>query len=177
MKTKFKEIFPVVFITVIVFISVALISGTDSITKDKIEEQKELQIKTMLSEMFPEMSEYAFEDEIYTIYSDGAVAGYAFLAAGRGYGGNIDILVGLEDEETVKGVKIIAQSETPGLGSRISELSFTAGFAGVNVNDVILKKDGGQVDALTGATISSRAVVEAVRTTALEKIQALKERE
>ncbi|MFC1899018.1 FMN-binding protein [Chloroflexota bacterium] len=178
MKVKFiKEIFPVIFITLVVFVSVALLSGTDSITKDRIEYQKELKIQNMLTEMFPNMGEYTFEDEIYTIYSDGVIEGFAFLATGKGYGGKIDILVGLENENTIKGITIITQGETPGLGSRVTESSFTGGFAGITIDGVALKKDGGQVDALTGATISSQAVAEAVRTTALEKVKSLKERE
>ena len=115
---------------------------------------------------------------IYTIYSDGTGIGYAFLAVGKGYGGDIKILIGLEDETTIKGITIIsAEKETPGLGSRIAESSFASKFAGLNIGDVALKQDGGQVDAITGATISSGAVVDAVRTTAMEKVKSLRERE
>ena len=170
-------VFPIIFITIVVFASVGLVTWTDSITKDKIEEQKEQQIQSMLKEMFPSMSEYTFEDDIYAIYSDGAGVGYAFLAVGKGYGGDIDILIGLEDETTIKGITIISQSETPGLGSRIAESSFASKFAGVNIDEVALKQDGGQIDAITGATISSRAVVDAVRATAMEKVKSLRERE
>ncbi|MBA7698037.1 Ion-translocating oxidoreductase complex subunit G [subsurface metagenome] len=178
MKVKtLMGVFPIIFITVVVFASVGLVTWTDSITKDKIEEQKEQQIQSMLKEMFPSMSEYTFEDDIYTIYSDGVGVGYAFLAVGKGYGGDIDILIGLEDETTIKGITIISQSETPGLGSRIAESSFASKFAGVDIGDVALKEDGGQIDAITGATISSGAVVDAVRATAMEKVKSLKERE
>jgi len=172
-----KGVFPIIFITVVVFVSIGLVTWTDSITTDKIEEQKEQQIMSRLKEMFPSMSEYTFEDDIYTIYSNGAGVGYAFLAVGKGYGGDIDILIGLEDETTIKGITIISQSETPGLGSRIAESSFASKFAGLNIGDVALKQDGGQIDAITGATISSGAVVDAVRTTAMEKVKSLKERE
>ncbi|GAI98087.1 unnamed protein product, partial [marine sediment metagenome] len=82
----------------------------------------------------------------------------------------------LEDETTIKGITIISQSETPGLGSRIAESSFASKFARLNIGDVALKEDGGQIDAITGATISSGAVVDAVRTTAMEKVKSLKER-
>ena len=178
MKVKtLTGVFPIIFITIVVFVSVGLVTWTDSITKDKIEEQKEQEIQSMLKEMFPSMSEYTFEDDIYTIYSDGAGVGYAFLAVGKGYGGDIDILIGLEDETTIKGITIISQSETPGLGSRIAESSFAIKFAGLNIGDVALKQDGGEIDGITGATISSGAVVDAVRTTAMEKVKSLGERE
>jgi len=174
---KLREVFPVIFITIVVFVSVALLTWTDSVTAAKIEEQKEQEIQNMLQEMFPDMSEYIFEDGIYTICADGAEVGYAFMAVGKGYGGDIDVLVGLEDETTVKGITIISQSETPGLGSRITGSSFADGFVGLDISDVALKQDGGQVDAITGATISSRAVIDVVRTTAMEKVKSLKERE
>ena len=172
-----KRIFPVILITVVVFACVALLNWTDTITRAKIEAQKEQEVQTMLTEMFPNMSRYTFEDDIYTIYSDGAEVGYAFLAVGKGYGGDIDILVGLEDETTVKGITIISHTETPGLGSRIAESSFTDKFAGLSIDEVALKQDGGEVDAITGSTISSKAVINAVRTTAMEKVKLLKESE
>ena len=172
-----KEIFPVIFITLVVFVSVALVSGTDSITKDKIAYQIDQKIQGMLVETFSDMNEYTFTDDIYTIYSDDTLVGYAFLATGKGYGGDIDILVGLEDEQTLKGITIVTQSETPGLGSKIIESSFVSEFVGVNIDDIFLKKDGGQIDAITGASISSEAVVDVVRNTAMEKVKSLKERE
>ena len=172
-----KRIFPVILITVVVFACVALLNWTDSITRGKIEYQKEQEVQSMLAEMFPNMSRYTFEDDIYTIYSDGAEVGYAFLAVGKGYGGEISILVGLKDETTLKGITIISQTETPGLGSRIAESSFTDQFAGLSIDEVALKQDGGEVDAITGSTISSKAVINAVRTTAMEKVKLLKESE
>jgi electron transport complex protein RnfG len=121
------------------------------------------------------MSRYDFQNEIYIIYSDGEQIGYAFLAVGKGYGGDINILVGLNDDTTLKGITIVSQEETPGLGTRITEPSFTDQFAGLDVNQVALSRDGGRIDAITGSTISSSAVVEAVRETALEKIKQIEE--
>ena len=62
--------------------------------------------------------------------------------------------------------------ETPGLGSRVAEEPFTSQFAGIAIDDVRLD---GEIDAITGSTISSTAVVEAVRNTALEKVESLGE--
>jgi electron transport complex protein RnfG len=176
-KTTFKNAFPIIILTVVVAICVTLLTFTDSITRDKINAQEEQKIQHMLSAMFPNMSKYTFEDDIYTIYSDGTEVGYAFLAVGKGYGGEISILVGLKDENTIKGITIISHTETPGLGSRIAESSFTDRFAGLNIADVALRQEGGQIDAITGSTISSRAVINAVRTTAMEKVKLLKESE
>ena len=171
-----KGVFPIIFLTIVVLVSVALVSGTDSLTKAEIKRQEEQQLLNRLKDMFPDMGRYTFDNDIYTIYSNGTEIGFAFLAVGRGYGGNINILVGLESEKSIKSITIISQEETPGLGSRITNSSFLDQFAGLNFEDIALKKDGGQIDAITGSTISSGAVADAVRAAAMEKVKALEDR-
>ncbi|MFU8796994.1 MAG: RnfABCDGE type electron transport complex subunit G [Dehalococcoidia bacterium] len=169
-----KKAFPVILLTVVVGICVTILTGVGGITLPRIEALEKQKIQTMLSEMFPDMTEYDFEDEIYTIYREEQRLGYAFIAVGKGYGGDISILVGLEDEATIRGITVISHTETPGLGSKITEDFFTAQFLSTGVDDVALRRDGGQIDSITGATISARAVVEAVRITALEKIDLIR---
>jgi electron transport complex protein RnfG len=172
-----KKFFPIISVTVVVFIAVALLGLTDNLVRDKIEWQKEQKIQRMLLEIFPDMTEHSLEADIYRIYSNGAEIGSAFLALGKGYGGFIDILVGLENETTIKGVTIVSHLESPGLGARITESAFREQFIGVNIADVALRQEGGEIDAITGATISSKAVVEAIRDAAVEKIESLEQRE
>ncbi len=172
-----KKVFPIISVTVVVFIAVILLGLTDTVVRPKIVWQKEQKIQRMLFEIFPNMTEHTLEDDIYMIYSNEAEIGFAFLAVGKGYGGLIDILVGLENETTIKGVTIVSHLESPGLGARITESSFTVQFVGVNIADVALRQKGGEIDAITGATISSRAVVEAIRAAAVEKIESLEPRE
>ena len=83
----------------------------------------------------------------------------------RGYAGAITVLVGIQTNDTVRGIAILSQHETPGLGTRIKESGFRSQFAErpVKATNWRLKKDGGDLDAITSATISSRAVTEAVR--------------
>ncbi len=174
-KSTLKNAFPVILLTVVVTVCVSLLTYVDSLTRERISAQEDEAVKAMLDEMFPDMSRYDFQNETYIIYSDGDQIGYAFLAVGKGYGGDINILVGLNDDTTLKGITIVSQEETPGLGTRITEPSFTDQFAGLDVNQVALSRDGGRIDAITGSTISSSAVVEAVRETALEKIKQIEE--
>ena len=171
MKINFKEIFPVIFITIIVFVSVGLLAFTDSLTRDMREWQREQKIMRMLNEMYPEMSDYTFEDDIYTVSAGETEVGYAYMTVGRGYGGYIDILVGLENETTLRGISIIRHLESPGLGAKITENEYRDQYVGLNINDAMLKYDGGQIDAITGASISSRAVANTVKTTAMEKVK------
>jgi electron transport complex protein RnfG len=168
-----NKIYPLVFLTIIVLASVSLLVYINSITAPIVEAQQEAEIKNMLSGMFADMDDYKYEDEIYTIYQDSEIIGYAFLAKGKGYGGEINILVGVNEDFTIEDVVIISNTETPGLGSKITESSFTDQFKGMAAGDVALKKDGGEVDAITGATISSKAVVEAIRKAMEEKINLL----
>ena len=116
-----KKVFPIISVTIVVFIAVTLLRLTDTVVSSTIEWQKEQKIQRMLYEIFPNMTEHTLEDDIYMIYSDETEIGFAFLAVGKGYGGLIDILVGLENETTIKGVTIVSHLESPGLGARIIE--------------------------------------------------------
>jgi len=177
-KDEFKEeLFPVLFLTITVCISVIALSLINSITEEKIEEAKQQAIDDMLKEQFPEMDDSELDDDIgvYTIRSGDTVVGYAFMTEAGGYGGPIEILVALEnttlaeDAIVLRGISIISHTETPGLGAKIEELSFSGQFKGINVNDVALTANGGKIDAISGATISSEAVVDAVFDEAKQK--------
>lgn len=173
MKRKIKELYPIVFITIVVLISISLLAFTDNITDEKREEQREQRVNEMLSGMFPEMDGYEQVDEIYVIHDGTDIIGYAYIAQGKGYGGIIDILVGLEDEDTIKGINILKHSESPGLGARIIEDEYRDQYIDLDIADSEMNFNGGQIDSITGATISSKAVADAVRTSALEKVQEL----
>jgi electron transport complex protein RnfG len=77
----------------------------------------------------------------------------------KGYGGPIHMLVGIDLRRSVEGVEIVDQTETPGLGTQVKKAGFSRQFRGFDKSgDVKVTKDGGRVQAITGATISSRAV-------------------
>ncbi len=173
LRDSLRKVFPVILLTVVVAICVSLLTAVGGITLPRIEAMEKERILSMLSETFPDLTRYSLEEEIYTIYTEEDVIGYAFIAVGNGYGGDISILVGLEDKATVKGITIITHTETPGLGSKITEDVFTNQFVSADVDDVALTRDGGRIDSITGATVSARAVADAVRTTAREKIDLL----
>lgn len=176
MPEALRKSMPVMFLTLVVLISVTLLIFTESFTAPVVEKRLRQQLVDQMVDIFPDINDFDYNEEIdiYTLYNDsGESIGYAFLASGSGYGGDISILVGLEDAQTVKGIIILSHIETPDLGSRITEPSFLDQFIGLNINDVALTQDGGQIDGLTSATISSKAVVNAVKETAMEKIAQL----
>lgn len=96
----------------------------------------------------------------------GQYVGTAFEAvSGKGYGGTIRIMVGVTAAGTVNGVAVLAHKETPGLGAKIGGDAFRTQFPGLSVRDTrwAVSKDGGDVEAITAATVSSRAVAGAMK--------------
>jgi electron transport complex protein RnfG len=89
----------------------------------------------------------------------------AFESSGKGFGGDVGLIVGVDLEtDKIVGVGVTTHSETPGVGSRAkSEPGFTGQFAGMAADQPFkVKNDGGQIDAISGATITSRAVASGV---------------
>jgi electron transport complex protein RnfG len=100
----------------------------------------------------------------YLIQKDGEHSGVAFEVSSQGYGGNIQLMTGLTSNGNISGIKVLNHAETPGLGANINTEKFTCQFRGMNLDETVwkVKKTGGDVDQVTGATISSSAVLEAV---------------
>jgi len=173
--------YPIIFLTLVVLLSVVALTLIDGVTAERIAANKREAIKQMLAALFPEMADFVYDEEagLYSLYDERAVSvdeetgesvvlpgfpaiGYAFMTNGKGYGGKIGILVGLETDRAVRGIRIISHQETPGLGAKITKIEFLGQFAGLVPDQLALPRDGGAVDAITGATISSRAVAEGV---------------
>ncbi len=96
---------------------------------------------------------------------DGVPSMVAFELIGKGYGGNVGVLVGVNvKEKTIKGVRVTTHQETPGLGANAKDdPSFSAQFAGLELDKPVkVIPDGGGISAISGATITSRGVCTAV---------------
>lgn len=101
---------------------------------------------------------------VFPAMRNGHLSGVAFETSGKGYGGNIGVMVGFDLEgNTLSGIGITTMKETPGVGSRAAEHGFTTQFRGHALDSVHLKKNGGDIDAVAGATISSTGTTTAVR--------------
>ena len=91
------------------------------------------------------------------------VLGYAVPGTSpNGYAGDIRLMAGLTADRAVITYRVLSANETPGLGAKLGDAAFAAQFAGKPAAALKVKKDGGAIDALTGATITSRAVCEAL---------------
>jgi len=104
--------------------------------------------------------------EIYTGTLKGVKSGTAVVGSSdKGYNGLVKLMVGFESDGSIKNIVVLEQKETPGLGTKMKGEKFLKQFRGKNASTFNLKpkKDGGEVDALTGATISTRAFGEATQ--------------
>lgn len=160
-----------------------ILSLVESVTREPIAEQRRLETLRALQAVLPQANNSPDEDTVQLVTGkdkrgrdvlrvffrgrqDGTLSGVAFkVVAPDGYSGNIEVMVGIDPGGTVAGIEILSHAETPGLGDKIALPSFKANFAGKNLEnaDWRVKKDGGEFDQITGATISPRAIVGAVR--------------
>ena len=116
----------------------------------------------------PEMAQINVAGTDYTYYKvskDGKVSGYAVMAASTGFSGPVSLMVGITADGIIYNTSVLSQSETPGLGAKCTEPAFADQFRNFNPAEKVLKvkKDGGDVDAITASTITSRAYTNAVQ--------------
>lgn len=188
---KLKEILiPTVSLFVICLCVTALLAVTNAVTKDAIAYQQERSAAESRQAVCPdavdfEKVEYDVQGvECYKALDEsGNLIGYAISSASRGYGGDVKVMTGINAENgSVIAINVYDNSgETPGLGVNTSGEKFTSQFAGLSSGTgVTVDKDAGKnpdsvaVDSVTGATISSRAVVDAVNQ-AFDAYNAVKE--
>ncbi len=188
---RLKEILiPTVSLFVICLCVTALLAVTNAVTKDAIAYQQERSAAESRQAVCPdavdfEKVEYDVQGvECYKALDEsGNLIGYAISSASRGYGGDVKVMTGINSEDgSVIAINVYDNSgETPGLGVNTSGEKFTSQFAGLSSGTgVTVDKDAGKnpdslaVDSVTGATISSRAVVDAVNQ-AFDAYNAVKE--
>lgn len=103
---------------------------------------------------------------VYRLSKQNQPVGYAIKTfTEKGFGGHIELMAGFLPDGSINQVTVLNHKETPGLGTKMSDLKFSNQFLGKNPEEYVLKvrKDGGQVDAITAATVSSRAYCDALQ--------------
>jgi electron transport complex protein RnfG len=179
-----KDILRLVLVLTIIAAGAGLVlSMVEAVTREPIAEQRRLETLKALKAVLPPVDNEPDADTatlvvgqdkkgrdiartFYRGRKDGQLAGVAFrVVAPDGYSGNIAVMVGVRPNGAVAGIEILQHAETPGLGDKIAQPWFKALFAGKTLDnaDWRVKKDGGDFEQITGATISPRAVVSAVR--------------
>lgn len=165
-------------------LTAAALAGVNAITKDKIAALQLEKTQKAMEEVLPGYGEYqacSFTDETGTVKAvyvpGGAVRGiprYVVEVEPAGFGGKITMMVGIENG-AVSGVSIVSHGETAGLGSIAAEktekgIAFRNQFVGADW-ELKVSKDGGTIDAITSATITSRAVTDGVNAALAVQIQ------
>ncbi len=109
---------------------------------------------------------------VFPYWTDGKLTGVAMENFAKGYGGNIGVIVGFNiEDDTIIGIGVTTMSETPGIGTRILDNAFISKFKKKEAKTIDLTSNGGSIDSLGGATISSAGVVKAVQNATQDYLQ------
>ncbi|WP_164706787.1 RnfABCDGE type electron transport complex subunit G [Intestinibacillus sp. Marseille-P6563] len=166
----------------ITFITALLLGFVNQVTAPQIAKNNEATRAAAMAEIIPdaefveaEPSEVPAPDKetpaiqnIYEAQKDGETVGYCMEVLPSGFGGTLTVVVGINTDGTVAGAKVTSHAETPGLGAKAqSDPTWIVQFAGQAADgSLAVTKDGGTINSITGATITSRAVTLAVNTAA-----------
>ena len=158
---------------VICLVCSGLLAGVYALTKEPIDAAAKAKNEAAIMEVLPETAvtveeerAVEFEGAIYTYnlaYDEqGNTVGCDINVAPVGFGGPIAIKVGFDLNGVIWNTKVLSQAETPGLGAKCVEPAFSDQFKGFNPAEkkLAVKKDGGDVDAITASTITSRAYAD-----------------
>lgn len=168
----------VIVLLVITLVASAAVGGVYILTKEPIEKAKIQKINLAIAKVLPsfdndpstdvELHEIQGEQiKVYTAKQGDQKVGYAIETLSKnGFGGKIKLLVGFTMDGKIKNISVLEHKETPGLGDKIDprKSEFSVQFQGADPSNMKLsvRKDGGDVDAITASTITSRAYTEAV---------------
>ena len=158
----------VIVLTLVSAVVSAILGGVNAITVEKIDAITEAKTNAALAEVLPVGEGETYTEIAYTGNSTithvwEAPTGHVVELVVSGAQSMVDLVVGVDNDGVVTGVSVISHGETPGLGAKATESSFRDQYIGAN-GPVAVNKDGGTIQALTGATITSRAVSDAVNT-------------
>ena len=165
---------PAAVLLAICVIATALVACVNAVTKDPIKENQTAAAQATMQKLIPDADFTLLEGEygeavtsVYKAEQNGSLVGYIFNTLGEGgYGGALPVTTALSPEGKVLGVEVDVSSETPGLGQNAAKASFLDQFKS-DASRFILNKDKtneteGVIDALSGASKSSRAVTNGV---------------
>ncbi len=172
---------------VITAVAALALAFTNSITVEKIAEQTKLENQLARQEVLKQAESFeevqkeelssaiksvdAVEAEIvveaYKGLNGSDIVGYTYKVLPKGYGGEMNLLVGISTEGEITGIKVVSHSETPGLGAKATEPSFQDQFMGMSTSSPLTVIKSGtasdnQVQAITGSTITTQAVTDGV---------------
>lgn len=156
---------------VITAVSAGLLGVANDITKVVIQENAMAANLVFMKELIPDADEFKMVEnpgvtsvesvnEAYEALKGGSSIGFIVKTTTSGYGGDVVMLTGINSDGTIAGMQVASQSETPGLGSKITEEGFTSQFVGKSATAELGL--GTDIDGVSGATVSSRAAANGI---------------
>lgn len=145
----------------------AVLGGAYVLTKEPIEAAAVAKTNAAIAQVLPHFEEVVYNEEgrYYTAIDGGTVVGYAIETTTVGFGGPLSLIVGITPDGVVYNTSVLSHAETPGLGAKCAtDAKFMDQWRGFDpsIKKLSVKKDGGDVDAITASTITSRAYTLAV---------------
>lgn len=175
---KPKLFMPAIILTVICLVTTGLVALTFDITRAERERQEIIAANANRLALYPDALSFTplveddtllpagLKEALIATGSDGSPIGYIFVSEKRGYGGLVPVMLAVNPDATISGVRVLSNEETPGLGKKVENDTFLGQFFDKPASETFgLRVDnaGGQaIDAVSGATISSRAVTDAI---------------
>lgn len=153
-------------------LSIANLATADRIEQLKIQAQNEARKSVLrdasdFEQIKLDLSEYNIVSNVYKGLNNGSTVGYCVGVEPTGFGGTIEMIVGIDSNGNITGINLVSDQETPGLGSKAKEPEFKGQFEGKSSSkDIEVIKNGSpaenEVIAISGATITSKAVTKGV---------------
>ncbi|MCI6617137.1 FMN-binding protein [Ruminococcus sp.] len=163
MKKSFNEIIkPVLVLVCICLIVTALLAYINSVTSPIIAKAEQEKTEQAMSEVladadgFEKLEIENLPERVTEVYSAQNGSGYVFMLTTKGYGGDMKLICGMKSDGTIEQCKTLSHAETSGLGSKTAEDPYRNQYCGKNADTL------SEVDAITGATISSTAYKNAI---------------
>jgi electron transport complex protein RnfG len=179
LKSTFKNMF--LSLSIICLAAALLLAQVNKMTAKPIAEAKALKLQTAIGQVVPEFDNdpiaesYMIASEggdsllVYPATKGGEVVGFAISSSSNGFAGEIQIMVGFDMDDKIVNYEILQHAETPGLGSKMGDWfkdteSNSKSIIGRNMTlgALAVKNDGGDIDAITASTITSRAFLNAI---------------
>ncbi len=152
---------------IITMIASGILAYLNTLTQPIIEENQRVAQEKARKEVLPSAVtfEEVADDLVYHIGKDaeGKTVGYTFVASLYGYSSEVKTMVGVDPYQVIEKIKVISQSETPGLGANCEKPAFLAQFSGKQKTEMRVDKDGGTITSLTGATITTRTIANSIK--------------
>ena len=163
MKKSFNEIIkPVLVLVCICLVVTALLAYINSVTSPIIAKAEQEKTEQAMSEVladadgFEKLEIENLPDRVTEVYTANNGSGYVFMLTTKGYGGDMKLICGMKSDGTIEQCKTLSHAETSGLGSKTAEDPYRNQYCGKNADTL------SEVDAITGATISSTAYKNAI---------------